>query len=170
MTKHLKTDNDGSPARYNNMPTYRGVEILKKPLYHSKQKLMGEQLRHAVEVGTIDGVVPEGMESYNESIHGHYDMDAFRKASLKGYNNYYFAHEHCPKIYLEALAHGFDNHGDWFSGGPENYLKAVRLGYDPKKNATPGGSPGVSPGVCKKVANYYSNTNDAFTRQPANDA
>jgi len=106
-------------------------------MYHSSQPLQGEQLRHAVEIGTVDGVVPEFMEDYNKSVHGKYDIDAYREAVSKGYSNYTFFYRYCPKVFLKALELGFDNNHHWSSGGPDVYLRAVALGFDPEKHKCP---------------------------------
>ena len=126
------------PATPFKRATYRGVEIIgdDEPMYHSSQPLEGEQLRHAVEVGTIDGVVPEFMEDYNKSVHGKYDIDAYREAVSKGYSNYTFSYRYCPKVFLKALELGFDNNHHW-SAGPDVYLRAVALGFDPEKHECP---------------------------------
>ena len=129
------------PATAFKRATYYGVEIIgeDEPMYHSSQPVRGEQLRHAVEKGTVDGVVPKYMEDYNPdpSVHGKYDIDAYREAVSKGYSAYTFSYQWCPKVFLKAVELGFDNDLHWMSGGPDVYLQAVACGFDPKKDRCP---------------------------------
>jgi len=77
-----------------------------QPIYSINDELSCEALRHAFNVGTIEGKVPYGMDKYDPKIHGD-DMDVYRSAQALGYRYQDYPEPTTPKHFMDALKVGY---------------------------------------------------------------
>jgi len=108
----------------------------KRPIYSIKDKVSGSALRHAFNIGTIEGIVPHGMEAYEPDFHGD-DMDAFRSAYALGYSHEDYSEPTTAKQFMDALRVGYIRERHDAMGGPVTYLKAISAGFRPGLDGSP---------------------------------
>ena len=107
-----------------------------RPIYSVEEVLSGEALRHAFNVGIIEGIVPYGMEAYDPKLHGE-DMDLYRSAHALGYRHEDYSEPTTPKHFMDALEVGYISARHKTMGGPVMYLKAICAGFRPGLDGSP---------------------------------
>jgi len=106
------------------------------PIYSVEDKLSGEALQHAFNVGTIEGIVPHGVKAYDPKLHGE-DMDLYRSAYALGYRHQDYSEPTTPKHFMDALQVGYVSERHKAMGGLVMYLKAICAGFCPGLDGSP---------------------------------
>ena len=106
------------------------------PIYSVKDELSSKALRHAFNVGTIEGIIPYGMEAYDPKLHGE-DTNLYRSAYALGYQHQDYSEPTTPKHFMDTLQVGYISKCHKAMGGPVMYLKVICAGFRPGLDGSP---------------------------------